>query len=371
MELVCCSLEKMSKDIISNKRRIVLFGVGVIGQVTTPSILISLGIVPYIDCYVDNDEHKWGDSIDVFGEKVDVRSPNYLKSCDENTVILVNISRYVEVIEQLDSMESVQHMKMYIMPMMYIHNMCMSKSCGMPFLEDEPRIPKVIHYMWFGKKRIPDVLKRNIDSWRRLCPDYEIIEWNENNYDIYKHSYMGQAYENKAYGFIPDYARLDILYQYGGFYLDTDVELLRSLDELRYQESFVGVEKWQVLNFGGCSGAVSGNICLKKFLEAREDVEFVNSDGSLNRTTCGYYDTKTAISMGYKLDGTTQNIGEMNIYAYDYFHPYDYMSGITNITENSFSIHHFNGGWMDEKMKKQNDIAAKKYLHLYENSLIE
>ena len=104
---------------------------------------------------------------------------------------------------------------------------------------------------------MPGSLKRCIDSWKKYCPDYEIKRWDESNYDISKSSYMKGAYESKKWGFIPDYARLDILYNYGGFYLDTDVELVRSLDELRYQPAFSGVEKWSVVNIGGCSGAVA------------------------------------------------------------------------------------------------------------------
>ena len=88
-------------------------------------------------------------------------------------------------------------------------------------------IPKVIHYCWFGANALPESAIECIESWKQFCPDYEIIQWNETNYDVTKNRYMHEAYQNKKYGFVPDYARLDIIYTHGGIYLDTDVELIK------------------------------------------------------------------------------------------------------------------------------------------------
>jgi len=147
------------------------------------------------------------------------------------------------------------------------------------------------------------------------------------------------------------------------------VELKKSLDEMRYQEAFVGVEKWQVLNFGGCSGAIKGHPMIKKFIDSRKNIFFLDDSGRQNTNTCGFYDTKVALDNGYRINGTTQCVNGMNIYGYDYFHPYDYMSGILTETINTRSIHHFNGGWLDVKMKEQNELAKQKYLDLYEKSI--
>ena len=369
MNIKCCNFNEMSKDILVNKKRIIMFGSGVIGQIATPEILRQYNVLQYVVCYVDNDKSKWGSCINIDGHEYAIQSPDYLIKCDRDTVILINISRYAEVKEQLEQMECTKQMDAYIMPMMCIHNMCLGTSKGVAVMTEQPLIPKKIHYMWLGKKEIPIELRKCIESWRRYCPDYEIIEWNEDNYDIDKHPYMRQAYENSAYGFVPDYARLDILYNHGGFYLDTDVELKKSLDDMCYQEAFCGVEKWQVLNFGGCSGAVKGHPMIKKFLDARDNVFFIDKNGKKNKNTCGFYDTKVVLEEGYLLNGTTQCINGMNIYAYDYFQPYDYMSGILNITENTYSIHHFNGGWLDERMKEQNRITSLLYLKLYKECI--
>lgn len=368
MRLLCGSFENLQKRINDKNQQIIMFGAGAIGTVSIPEILKRYDLLNRIDCYIDNNESLWGNRINAAGKECIINPPSYLKACQSNVIIFLNISRFSSVLNQLEKMECTASIECCVMPMMLIHNYCLDKSYGEICMAKEQLIPKKIHYMWLGGKPLPDSLKRCIDSWYRFCPDYEIIQWNERNYDIAKHPYMKQAYEHKSYGFLPDYARLDILYNEGGLYLDTDVEIKRSIDDLLYQEAFCGVEKWQIINFGGLSGAVQGHPMIKRFLDAREKVSFVDEDGNPTRITCGIYDTPIAINAGYKINGKNQCICGMNIYAYDYFHPYDYMSGIINETENTYSIHWFNGGWLDEKMKLENEHTKLEYLKLYEKA---
>lgn len=369
MNLKCCTFKEMADNIKKSNCKIVMFGVGSIGKTVAPEILNIYGISQHFDKFIDNDATKWGEMVFINGKEYEINSPNYLCKCEENTTVFINISRFADALEQLEKMKCTQNMSVYIIPMMCIHNWCSDTSKGVPIITDSPLIPKVIHYMWLGGKPIPENLAKCIKSWEKYCPDYEIIQWNENNYDISKHKYMKQAYDKKAFGFVPDYARLDILYEYGGFYMDTDVVLKMSLDAMRYQEAFVGVEKWQVVNFGGCSGAVKGHKMIKRVLDIRQDVYFLDESGRENRNPSGFYDTKAILDSGYIIDGTTQCIDGMNIYAYDYFHPYDYMSGILNETKNTRSIHYFNGGWLDARMKSQNDITRQNYMKLYKKAL--
>lgn len=365
MNLIKCSISDLEYRIKTKAMRIIMFGSGTIGQISAPQILKECGLLQFVDCYIDNDEKKWETEVTVCGERYKIRSPKYLDSCPSQTIIILNISRYSEAIAQLSCFP----FECYIFPMMLIEEYCSTLSSGEPIMADEPLIPKKIHYMWLGENTIPLNLQKCIDSWKRFCPDYEIIQWNEHNYDLDKQLYMRQAYDTKAYGFVPDYARLDILYHEGGLYLDTDVEITRNIDDMLYQEAFCGVEKWQVLNFGGMSGAMRKHPMIKKFLDARKKILFINENGEQNRNTCGFYDTTVAINEGYKLNGKTQFISGMNIYAYDYFHPYDYMSGICNTTRNTHSVHWFNGGWMDENMKLANENARKEYKVLLSKSL--
>lgn len=369
MILKCTSFEEMDSEITEQNQSIIIFGAGVIGTVTVPEILRQYNLLHRVLFYADNNCRQKEVKNTIWDWSAEIKPVEELKNVNKNTVVIMAISRYVEVLKQLEQMESTENMTCYLMPMMCIHNFCNETSGGTPILEDKFLIPKKIHYMWLGRKQIPANLQKCIDSWKKYCPDYEIIQWNEDNYDITKHKYMQEAYDNKAYGFVPDYARLDILYQQGGIYLDTDVEIRKCLDPLLKQEAFCGVEKWQVINFGGCSGAVKGNRMIREFLKDRENICFLDKNGEQNMATCGFYDTGVAIKNGYQLNGMTQNIKGMNIYAYDYFHPYDYMSGISHTTEHTYSVHWFNGGWLDEKMKLANEEAATRFECIYSIAL--
>jgi len=355
----------MAQEIAKGQKKIIVFGAGVIGTVTLPAILQQYRINQYLECYIDNDKNKWDTSIVLeFGIKR-IYSPNELRKYREDEiVILLAVSRVSSVLEQLNAMDNIKASSCYIIPIMCIENF---KENGTKSVIQEYQhtvIPKIIHYMWLGKKEMPEHLMYCIHSWKQLCPEYTLQLWDESNYDIRKNKYMSQAYDAGMYGFVPDYARLDILYEYGGIYMDTDVELLRSLDTMLHQKAFCGVEKWQTINFGGCSGAVKGNKGIKALRDAREPLEFVNCNGSKNMYTCGYYDTLTLMKYGYKVTGNIQTVLDLNIYPSDFFHPYDYMSGKIEKTENTYSIHHFNGGWLDDSMMAENKKIQKQYDYL-------
>ena len=157
-------------------------------------------------------------------------------------------------------------------------------------------IPKIIHYCWVGNAPKPKSVLYCIESWKKFCPDYEIREWNESNYDFTKNKYMKQAYEAKKWGFVPDYARLDIIYEYGGIYLDTDVEIIRSFDELLDQEAFMGFEetgeKTYYVNCGQGFGAVPHHEIIKKARDLYEHISFYKEDGTLNMLASPHYTTK-------------------------------------------------------------------------------
>ncbi len=229
------------------------------GTITVPNVLLSDNLNVDNIFYVDGNSAKWGKYVCVHGNNMKIFPPDVLKDyVSDDLLIIVAISRFNDIVLFLDSLENLRDTIGIIAPMICIENI--SQKNNTIFLENyngrNEHIPKKIHYMWLGGKNIPRNLQKCIDSWKRYCPDYEIVCWNEDNYDISKVPYMKHAYEAKIYGFVPDYARIDILYQYGGIYLDTDVELVRSLDDLLTLEAFCGVEKWQTVNLGGGSGAI-------------------------------------------------------------------------------------------------------------------
>ena len=217
------------------------------------------------------------------------------------------------------------------------------------------RIPKIIHYCWFGGNPLPDLAKKCIDSWKKMCPDYEIKEWNENTININgMNAYVREAYKNKKWAFVTDYIRLYIIYNYGGIYLDTDVELLKNLDVLLDHDSFFGIENNNVVNTGLGFGAAKGNKLVKMLMDDYENVHFILKNGNLDLEPCPIRNTKTLSGIFNKFD----DYKKINSYKNNYFYPKEYfcpMDNVTkeiNITDNTFSIHYYSGTWLDEKAKK-------------------
>lgn len=213
-------------------------------------------------------------------------------------------------------------------------------------------IPKVIHYCWVGGKPIPEKDKKCIESWKKYCPDYEIIRWDESNYDFSKNNYMKQAYEMKKWGFVPDYARLDIIYSNGGIYLDTDVELVSSLDDFLNDSAFFGFEEGEFINPGSGFGAEKGHPGLKRLMEIYENKLFISNDGKLNLIPSPVLHRDKFIEMGAKMNDKLQIVNGITIYPTEYFCPYRYYTGLLKTTENTHSIHRYNMSWVDEASKK-------------------
>ena len=180
------------------------------------------------------------------------------------------------------------------------------------------RIPKKIHYCWVGGTAKPKSVQYCIDSWKKYCPDYEIIEWNEDNYDFSKNRYMKEAYDNKKWGFVPDYARLDIIYQHGGIYMDTDVEMVANLDDLLEYEGFFGFENTgngqYYVNCGHGFGAVANHPIVKAARDLYDNIHFVNQDGTLNMIPSPQYTTQTLLEYGLVANNKDQELDRVKVF---------------------------------------------------------
>lgn len=218
-------------------------------------------------------------------------------------------------------------------------------------------IPKIIHYCWVGGNPKPQSVLYCIESWKKYCPDYEIKEWNETNYDFEKNQYMKEAYDAKKWGFVPDYARLDIVYNYGGIYLDTDVEMVRSFDDLLENDSFFGFEDTgENTYFVACGlgfGASKNNQLIKKLRDYYDNVSFLNSDGTLNLTPAPRHNISIFAEYGVVMNNRLQKIKGNVFYPAEYFCPKIFKTGELTCTKNTFSIHHFSASWMDEGIVKE------------------
>lgn len=222
-------------------------------------------------------------------------------------------------------------------------------------------IPKKIHYCWFGGKPLPDDAKSYIESWKKFCPDYEIIEWNEKTFDLYQNTYVKEAFENKKWAFITDYVRLWVIYNYGGIYMDTDVEVLKNLDDFLKHPAFSGFESSSDIPTGIMAGEKENN-WFKLQLAYYDNRHFVNDDGSLDLTTNVITITNiTKANYSISLNNSYQDLGDVVFYPSDYFCPKSHETGIINCTENTYCIHHFAGSWVNPYEKKVSDKTKKIY----------
>ena len=230
-------------------------------------------------------------------------------------------------------------------------------------------IPKKIHYCWFGGNPLPELAIKCIESWKKYCPDYEIIQWNEKNYDIKKNKYMYQAYENKRWGFVPDYARLDIIYNHGGIYLDTDVELIKPIDDLLENKGFIGFDEKGIVATGLGFGAEKGNEIIREFLKDYDNIPFVLEDGTFDLTPCPDRNTDALKRLGMDVENTDQTFMDMVFLPQEYLCPMDYYTGKKNITKNTYSIHHYSASWTSDVTKRTTRIkrliGVKMYNRLY------
>lgn len=215
----------------------------------------------------------------------------------------------------------------------------------------ELMIPRIIHYCWFGNSPKPELFYRCIKSWKKYCPNYKIIEWNERNFDINSNMYVKEAYEAKKWAFVTDYVRLWAIYNYGGIYLDTDVELIKSLEDLLSKPAFFGFEDKKNINTGLGFGAEKKNIIVEYMLNDYRDIHFLKNDGSFDMMTCPVRNTNS-IQHFFPEKIRSNEIVEINdavLYPTEYFCPLN-SNGVTmKKTKNTYSIHWFSATWLSDE----------------------
>lgn len=228
-------------------------------------------------------------------------------------------------------------------------------------------IPKKIHYFWFGGNPLPDFAKKCIESWKKNLPEYEIVEWNESNYDVHKIPYISQAYDAKKYAFVSDYARFDVLYDQGGVYLDTDVEVLKDFSDICEKGPWFGSEKLGVVASGLGFAVEAGNELIKEIIESYKKQSFIGPDGEYILFTV--VDRVSAIFRNYGFSETLdiQDIRGVKVYPPEFFCPKNVDTGELVITDNTYSIHHYDASWIDPWQKKE-VLYKQRYLREHGNS---
>ena len=212
-------------------------------------------------------------------------------------------------------------------------------------------IPHIIHYCWFGRNPKPKLLKKCIKSWKKYMPDFEIKEWNEDNFDINMNKYVKEAYSKKKYAFVSDVARLQIMYEYGGIYLDTDVELLRRIPNEVLKTGYFAKETETTIATGLGFACHPKCKLIKKMLDEYNDISFLKENGEFNLTTCLEHNQNALRKIGIEITKETDNIKGIPVFSSEFFCGYDIHNNHYMITNNTISVHHYNASWVSPKNK--------------------
>ena len=221
-------------------------------------------------------------------------------------------------------------------------------------------IPRKIHYCWFGGNPKPKLAEKCIASWKKYCPGWEIIEWNESNFDVNQNGYTKMCIEQKKYAFLSDYVRLMAVAEHGGVYFDTDVELLKPIDDLLDYEAFFGFETPETVNSGQGFGSAAQGAAVKAMLHEYDDL----LDGTQGVRMCPILNTMALEKLGLALDGSMQVVAGAKILPIEYMNPYESNTGRLKKTRNTYSVHWYSASWMS-KGKKLRSAITKPFHRIF------
>lgn len=208
-------------------------------------------------------------------------------------------------------------------------------------------IPKIVHYCWFGNGEKPDKVKKCINSWKNKLDGYKFIEWNETNFDYEQNIYTKQAYEQQKYAFVSDVARIKALKEWGGIYLDTDVEVLKSFDSILEEgDCILGFEyeNYIATSFIAC---IPNHALINEFVELYDELRFLDSVGNIISGTNVSKLTELLVDKGLFRNNEKQYLNDgIIVYPSDYFSPYDYSNCYYNTSDNTYCVHYFYVSWM-------------------------
>jgi mannosyltransferase OCH1-like enzyme len=233
-------------------------------------------------------------------------------------------------------------------------------------------IPRVIHYCWFGRKPYPKIIQQSINSWSSYLPGFEFHLWTEDNFDYSSCIFSSQAYSMGKFAFVADYARIKILYQYGGIYLDTDMEWIKNIDAgILCNKAFASGENSSVIS-AGIIGSIPGHPWIREILNYYENSSFIQQDGKMDLTSIPNIITQISSKFGFTNCRTIQNFFEdVQIYPPEYFYPKSYITNELVITDNSYTIHHFAESWLSFRTRLFMRVDRFFYQLGFKNSVVD
>lgn len=311
---------------------------------------------------VDNDIQKQEKDFKIADKEFKIKSPEIIKKQNDYIVLItVSLAYQEKICEQLINLRLPENIECYSLPLMIYNckktdNTCVEKYFNVHTdLLNKP----IIHSFWFSGEEKPDLYKRCIESWYKYCPDFKIMEWNSENYDVTKNIYMREAFEHRKWAFVSDYARLDILYQYGGIYMDMDVELINSLTPLLNAQSFFCRQEDGMIELGSGFGVQAGDSLIGEMLATYKNRKLILKNGEMDKTPQPEWLDDVLKKNGFYKSYDSQVVGNRLILSNDYITCF---TGENSVQKAKFGIHWHNGGWLDEKDRQliKNSFNAKE-----------
>jgi hypothetical protein len=313
---------------------IVCFGVGSIFEVALWDIGDRLNLVGALD----NDPARRGEYTASNGKTLQVRAPRDSLAEFGDFAILITTLAYTAIIGDLETLQGFENTRVFsYIPMKYKR---LTPTGEITVTARDALIPKTIHYCWFGQKPIPARLTEIMDSWKKFCPDWDVVRWDESNYDVGKNRYVSLTHSRGQFAYASDYARFDILYRHGGVYFDVDVELVKSIDILRRNRAFLGTEAYGGISSGLGVGAAKGHAAFRGIMDLY--------DGAAEKDikVGAWRDTVYFLQRGYKPNGEFQLIADTAIYPFNVFSPTARESAGAHFTDATLAVHHYDGSWI-------------------------
>lgn len=314
--------------------------------------------------YIDNG--RAGEEIKILGQIYTVNLAAFFKTVSQGIILLCGVKYMDEMYQILCEQQLSDGVECFMLPLIWAVSGGQDDDAIKPLISDKSdgctKIDKKIHCFWFSNDSKPKEYQQCIDSWKRVCPDYEIMEWNAKNYDYEKNVFMKQAFESKKWAFVSDFARLDVIYQYGGIYLDMDVELLKTLDPLLKFRAFFNFGTQNDIDLGSGFGSVKENPFVGELLGLYKDKEFTDKSGKpmTDRFIQPELIRECFSKQGFRMNGSMQLTGDMLLLPRKYYTPVDdfFLQNLVQC-DDTRGIHHYNAGWWTEEWHEERKSRLK------------